>query len=266
MTASEPAEASGQEMTIVGLVGSCAGTRDHYDLPWKLLLRFFAWRDASATVHRKILWLLSAAEYTNSELGHQMNRFPADSIVRVRIRLREDFSGELLELLAPAEDEELAQIREELNRRIVYPHPRFGDFVLRQYGDVWSAAVDWVVSVTWAGSKIWLDMPGDRETGPDARALETTTTLWDNQADWNQRIKDYAVQELQPGKNRDWLDYHEPPVSPAEFRARMKLETISIDSSGGFAFYFDDGFLFFDRNIRVTGDLENGPTNADIPG
>ncbi len=46
----------------------------------------------------------------------------------------------------------------------------------------------------------------------------------------------------------------------------MTLTSISLSHDGEFEFWYDDGGLFWDHAIVISGDLKDGPTDATIAG
>jgi hypothetical protein len=46
----------------------------------------------------------------------------------------------------------------------------------------------------------------------------------------------------------------------------MTLVSITVKSEGSLDFRHSDGNLFYGHSIQVTGNLSDGPTNADITG
>jgi hypothetical protein len=97
-------------------------------------------------------------------------------------------------------------------------------------------------------------------------ALKTAHSLWKTQEAWNQRIRDFAVQELLSLKNGDWLGEDEVEITADQFKDRMKLEAITVYPDSSFVFWHDDGNLFWGHCIQISGSLSEGPTDADIPG
>ncbi len=68
-------------------------------------------------------------------------------------------------------------------------------------------------------------------------------------------------------KNETWIeDKDEEPLTPEQFKERMVLDSISIDSDGDVSFYHSDGDLFWGHCILVTMNSENNFTSADIAG
>jgi hypothetical protein len=55
-------------------------------------------------------------------------------------------------------------------------------------------------------------------------------------------------------------------LSAEEFGSRMTLTSITIEETGSFEFWHDDGDLFWGHSIQISADVANGPTDADIPG
>ncbi len=104
--------------------------------------------------------------------------------------------------------------------------------------------------------------------GPDDRAaaLVAAARLFAEQAQWQRRVREYAVEQLLPLKNRSWLDEDETESSADEFLAKMRIESISIDESGDVTFWHDDGGLFLGHAISISGTISEGLTSASIAG
>lgn len=77
---------------------------------------------------------------------------------------------------------------------------------------------------------------------------------------------DYAVDGLLQLKNDTWLDEAEQQITADEFRARMKLEAISVEADDGVTFWHHDGDLFWGHSIQVCIDASDNCTGTDIPG
>ncbi|MCA0457370.1 MAG: DUF2262 domain-containing protein [Chloroflexi bacterium] len=252
---------SGNEMIVVGLVHPRGSGGFSIRTPiWTLRFTFSAWRDANNVLHRTDL--LVKGDMTHDQLNDLMKDIHSLSIVKVRIRNFNNGTAEFVELIDSnvETDRELNQIAAEISQPLTYEHSRFGTFTFDRRVSWWQTSLEWV------GQPIRLDLPGEADSPPDDDLLQTVTELWNNQSLWNQRVMDFAVQEKLPLKNEMWLDDDEQPLSPDEFKARMSLESISIYIEGGFAFWHDDGDLFFGHSILVTGNLQDGPTDTDIPG
>ncbi|MBU2167635.1 MAG: DUF2262 domain-containing protein [Alphaproteobacteria bacterium] len=122
-----------------------------------------------------------------------------------------------------------------------------------------SAPLGWEGEARWLGRKcgISLDHMDD---------LSVAHALWADQKRWTNDAIRVATEQLLSLKNGAWLDEKERPVSPDCFGKQLSLNEIAIEAGGTFAFYFDDGDLFFGHTIIVRGSLPHGFTDAGIAG
>lgn len=58
----------------------------------------------------------------------------------------------------------------------------------------------------------------------------------------------------------------EKPLTAAQFLKRMKLQSVNADPDGSFAFWHDDGDLFWGHSIQVTGNLKGRPDGGGHAG
>lgn len=235
------------------------GVQDGPDAPWILRFELEAWRGADGVIRSTRLAV--SREVAEAEVRAWMDRVRPGAVVTLRVRLTTPDSAELIELVEPAgaTDEALARRAAELSAPVTRPHPRFGTLTLDRTVSWWEA------KTTWEGKPVTLYLSADDEAALDS-ALAAAARLWDDQRGWGRRIRDFAVRELLPLKNDGWLDDGEAPVTPDRFRARMTLQSITVWPDGTFDFMHDDGDLFFGHSIQVAGSLDEGPTDADIPG
>lgn len=140
-----------------------------------------------------------------------------------------------------------------------FTDPRFGAFTL-------DPSVNWLEGrATWGSTPIELTLRMDGCTDP-REILTTAAALWDAQSSWSTRITDYAVSQLLDLKNDTWSDDEADKVTAAQFAAKMTLRSITLEKDGVFEFWHDDGDMFGGHSIMVSGTLQDGPTDADIPG
>lgn len=144
-----------------------------------------------------------------------------------------------------------------MQKPVTFDDPTFGTFTLDR-------RVDWFTAeVMWNGNRVSLNLAESDEVH---EALAAAHALWQEQREWNRRIRDYAVQELLPLKNEAWLSEDEAELTADEFKDAMTLESITVYPDGSFDFWHDDGDLFWGHSIQISGSLSEGPTDADIPG
>lgn len=240
-----------------GAAGCRAGGTDL----WSLLFGFEAWRFLGEELRTGKLRI--SKDVTDEELAKYRRQIKAYDVVRIRARVGESaFGGHqaiLVEFLgADASDHELKQFSEKLQEPETFEDAVFGTCTLNR-------DVDWfTANVVWDGQEIILNLDNSEEDVEEA--VNVAHTLWQDQGGWSRRIRAFAVQELLPMKNEGWLDDGEDELTPDEFLARMTLESLHVHADGSFDFWHDDGDLFWGHAIEISGNLEDGPTRADIPG
>ena len=166
----------------------------------------------------------------------------------------------LLEVLGHCDtDLELLTAAKELQKPVTFHDSEFGTFVLNR-------RINWYeANTSLEGLDVRLSLsPG--ESGKLEELLATSRILFRAQDPWCHRATDYAVSELLTLKNEAWLGEDESELSAAQFRARIKLTSIVIRSGERFEFWYEDGDLFWGHSISVSGDLINGPKDANIQG
>jgi hypothetical protein len=157
------------------------------------------------------------------------------------------------------DDPELHALAYELQQPLVLATKQFGKLTLDR-------GMDWFCGkARWNGRKVDINFPTDGGESIDG-GLATAELLWKRQAEWKRKVDGFAVQELLPIRNEHWLSEGEKTLPPKQFKARMKLNSISISSDGQFEFWHDDGDMFYGHSIQVCGSLRAGLTRADIPG
>lgn len=231
---------------------------------WKFLFNFVCWKISGGPIHRQRLWIESPV-ISEVEYDSMWERIEPFSVVRIRARLAEEpIKGKskalLVEFLGKDEsDAELLQESIEIQKPVVHQDSVFGELKYERQ-------VNWYVGKSiWNGQLVSLYLTLENSTSIDA-VLEAAHSLWQNQSEWVKRIEDFAVQELLPLKNRDWLECDEPPLTESDFKDLMKLASVSVASKGSFRFAFQDSDMFRGRSIFVDGNFSDGPTLAELGG
>ena len=226
---------------------------------WMLQFAFETWRDAEGALHTNKLAI--RRKVTKDELEMYMSRIQAFEVLSTQIIFTGPTSADLLDIPYQVVDPSdiLVQRASELLIPKTHEHEFFGTLTFNPHVDWYEATAMWV------GQKIRLSLSASDDVSLQA-ALQTATELWNDQSTWNQRIQEYAVQELLDLKNSAWLEEGENSLSSDDFTSRMSLESITVSPDGKFDFWHDDGDLFWGHSILVSGTLNDGPTDADIPG
>jgi hypothetical protein len=168
-----------------------------------------------------------------------------------------------VEFVGHDDDQELARLAVDLKTPVAHEDPDFGELALGR-------ATDWFkAEVRWYRSTIELMVIRDESGSPES-ALAIARVLWSQPKAWTARVKHFAVQELLPLKNEDWLDEDEDegeaPLTPQQILRKLKLESIAVNPDGSFEFWFDDGNPFSGHMIQVGGTLSVGPKRAELAG
>jgi hypothetical protein len=247
---------------VLGVVSAngATGARGGQEELWSGSFTLDAWRVVGGKLQTVPMYV--GRKMTQEELDRLRLEVRPYSVVRVKARIGENAFGggsALLEtyLGVDTSDAELNHHAEELQKPVTFDDPTFGTFTLDR-------SVDWFeAEVVWDGIPIRLTLS---ESAEAQEALETARELWREQSEWSRRIREFAVQELLPLKNENWLNEDEVELTPDDFTGCMKLTSISVSADGSFEFWHDDGDMFGGHAIKISGNLTDGPTRADIPG
>jgi len=189
------------------------------------------------------------------------DRCPAYSVQQLSVLLSKDQTRAVVEKILTSEgpDQELLSFAEALRKPVVICTEHFGNLSLSREFDWFEGKRKWNRRLT----DVVFTKSAD---GSIEDAIKTAETLWADEAGWKQRADDYAVEKLLPLKNASWLEDNDVEVTSNEFKARMKLVSITVEGKGRFTFWHEDGDLFWGHSIEIRGTLEVGLIDADIPG
>ncbi len=246
---------------LFGLVdagGAGAGSSGQSN-EWRLSFTLAAWREPGGNVvTQERLCLLPMPK---SETQAWMQRVQAYDVVEVEIDPDAPGPATLLRgiLRTGVQDAQLRQIAAGLQKQIVLSDPDFGELVYeREYNWYTGTAL-------WNGKTVNVTLSCSDPQQAQA-VLQAGARLFQNQADWQKRINEIVVAQLLKVKNDTMLEDHEEAYSAEQFLAKIALESISVQESGYFTFWHDDGDLFCGHVIQVDGDLAGGLTDAAISG
>ena len=247
--------------TIIGLVdaGGSAGGSDGQSDQWNLIFHLVGWRYPGSEVvtgNRRCKLPVS-----KDDLRSLMDLVGPYSIVEAEIDDGSEAEVTTLHRIVHvgAKDSELEQVALQLQKPIVLHDATLGRLDYnRRFG--WFEG-----RAEWCGQDVKIRLSCTRSEEPTA-VLDVATRLFKEQARWDRRVREYAVEQLLPLKNDSWLDEGEEEMSAADFLSKMSLESISLDEEGDLTFWHNDGDLFWGHAIQISGNLTDGLKNADIPG
>ena len=255
-----------EELSILAVTGAngFSGGKSGDSQLWTASIGLTAWMEEdSPDIHREKTGLVTLAD--EELLGYLRQRTPPDFIIKFRARMALD-GGRLLllNLPEPGFDPDLKAILEEQKKPESTYVDGLGTFVFNRQVEWYEAEVDWLEG------KVRLDF--DQGPAEEMKAAqETAKALLSDAAGWDARVRAYAAQELLALANQWAADGGEEDGEPEEltaetFMARMEPDAIQVDGDGGFEFWFNDGEMFWGHSIRVSGNLTDGPTDAQMEG
>jgi hypothetical protein len=250
--------------SILGVVSAngVSGGRVPPDELWRLNLRVCPWRDNGGPLQATELRI--AKTFSHDELRRIMDSVKAYDVLEILVEPIIDQSGaiptaQMIRLAGVARDVDLERAAQELKKPVYYVDPQFGRLELDR-------GLNWLsCEPTWSDASVRLYASMDEAESEDA-VLSTARTLWGNAVAWDARIRAFAADRLLELKNESWLEEGEVELTSAEFILRMAIESVTVYPEGQFEFTLDDGGLFWGHSINVTGNLQDGLTDAGISG
>ena len=245
-----------EELTILAVTGAngFGGGRAGKEKLWRASIGLTAWMEEdSPDIHRGEFVLSTIGDEQLLEVLRRRTR--PDFIIKFRGRVSEDGKRLLLlDLPEPGFDPDLKAILAEQKKPVTFWEEGLGTFTLNRQVDWFETEVDWL------GGQISLVFDAEEDR---AEVLQRAKTLLAGAADWDQRIRAYAADDLLASAN-DWAEDEE--ITREQFIQRMELESIEIRADGSFEFWFADGDMFYGHSIHVSGDMEHGPDDAAMEG
>ncbi|MFH1304463.1 MAG: DUF2262 domain-containing protein [Planctomycetota bacterium] len=247
---------------VLGVYIRGGGGRVEFDGQTTLTFKFDTWRIPSGDLQEKEL----AIHFTKSQEECDVLRelFIPYNIYHIKARVfyaSEEFNwngARLVEFIGvDTSDAKLNKCLADLQNPVTYNDPQLGIFTLNRDHNIFTTKTQWKQQEV----ELTLNV-SDLDEIDDA--LKTAHQLWDQQADWNQRVRDYVVQELLPVKNESWRDDDEAEINEKQFNANIDLETILVNDDGSFEFWFDDGEMFGYHMLYCRGDLTKGIFEASL--
>lgn len=250
---------------VLGVVGASGVGAAQFQgqTSWTLRLQLDGWRLGTGPLQESELSI--QGEVSRGDFEHVRRLCPAYQVVRLRAKVVEHSPfGDARGLLDTVLQSGVPDTELEARAAILRMPRVHADRVLGRLS-LDRAVGRWEGAATWAGRRVrvHLDAPS-HERLPEL--LKTAHALWQDQASWERRMRDFALAELVTLKNESWLLDDEPPITPAQFDSRLKLDSIGITPAGEFDFWFEGKELFSDHAIRVMGDLVRGPKDATLEG
>jgi hypothetical protein len=220
-------------ITVAGVVhaSGAGGARSCGEEQWTLLFDLQPWRNPAGEIDdRKLVVRKPVSEQELHELRNFIRPY---DILTLRARVAAPDAGDsdwVHALLVgkpekSARDVELEARAAKLQTPVILQDAFFGQLTLDR------ALNRYEVETTWRSMPILLYLSQEGCDDPN-QVVQAARDLWEEQMQWDQRIRDYAVQKLLDLKNGSWLDDLEQEVSAEEFKKRMTLESMGLCPNG----------------------------------
>jgi hypothetical protein len=230
---------------------------------WELSFELQSWHEVGGEIDdRKLtIWQRGLSERQIEKLAEALQ---PESIVRLRVHFPARTDGpptaELVKFVGQEKsDAKINKRAKQLKKPATHTDRYFGKFKLDR------AMNWWVTRYNWGGRKIELCLPLD-ECKDEEALFRLAEGLCKQQKKWDHEVRDFAAKQLVKRKNKSWLDEGEEPITPDQFKKRIKLEAITLDPDGSFEFSYADGGVFRGHIIMVGGTLKKGPRDASVEG
>lgn len=256
--------ASEPVVRIFGVVApsGCAAGKSPEEPLWMFHFGLAAWRVGDGGIEGEELFVWRSVEEPDRvRLSVAVDPY---AVLALEVRLSRPDAGRRREawleaVIGPKELSDLTAEAKRLQEPVTRDVPGFGKLVLDR-------RVEWYVGrAQWGGAEVTLNLVAEHDAELEA-ALGFARRMWADQPGWRQRVGAYAVQELLEVKNGGWLSEGEAKLTEAQFLERITLTSITVGPTGSFSFWHDDGDVFWGHSVVVSGTVDGGPDDADIPG
>lgn len=247
---------------VTGALGVGAGKAGK-DIMWTASIELIAWKSLSSNEPVKIekvrlQWLVDDEEWKKSK-----DLLEKITVVRLQVRI----SGKSMMLVKIQDieykDDDLETILQDSMKPVFYRDEFLGEFELDKSVKLFSKRN------SWAGEEgnLYFDWHEDKNIMESS--LKTAYTLFQDQNEWNKKVRKYASEELVNLAN-DWLQDNDEAeideITKEMFVNFMKLDSISVSPDGDFEIYFFDGDMFWGHTIIVSGNVNGDFYSAEIAG
>ena len=248
-----------EEMTVLvvtGAKGFATGKAEGDEL-WSGAMELTAWMEAdSPDIQRGEFKLVSKGDETLMDFLRQ--RVPRDFILKCKARLSLDGKSLLLtNLPEPGFDPDLKAILEEQKKPTAVEVEGLGKFTLNRSVGVLQAEIQFMGQ----SAQICFDKDEDRTA-----CARTAKAVLDHLIALDEKARNLAADKLLELANQWAADADEEEVSREEFLTRLTLESIDVAENESFNLWYNDGALFFGHVIHVSGNLNDGVTDAQMEG
>ena len=177
--------------------------------------------------------------------------------VRVRKSKENDNSYLLLNIIKKMKDDRLEQLKEEYIKPVVIRN-EFGEFELDKDFNWFEGKIGYLDDTCIVRFSV------EQGEAIAEKQLNRLGAITKDLADWDEKVKKYATQELFDLVN-DWCE-EEREITEEEFWQRIRVMEINIDPDGAVEVELDNDEMFADHSIVIDIDEIGNFVSADIVG
>lgn len=247
----------GEYLAVTGSSGfDCV--KEPGQVMWTVGSLLTAWMEKDGEqIHRQEVQLVTKAD--DLLMGYLRQRLPRDFILKFRARPSQDGTRFLLtNLPEPAFDPDLKAILEEQKAPVTVESEALGAFTLNRSMNLFQAEGEWLEQPVFLAF----------EEGQDAAGcFASLNALLADQAGWDGRLRAFVSQSLLDRVNEllRETDGEAEEAAAEELSDSLAADMLCARADGSFVFWYNTDLLW-GNSIRVSGTLENGPTEAQMEG
>lgn len=251
---------------ILGLVDAmgCGGITFGPNGAWHATFSIIAWHEIDQPFIEEEVYIMKEVE--EADLDKYRELIKPETVVRLKItrpKPREHGSpkADMVEFIETWRgDRPLNEIKNRYQTRIEFKHADYGNFVFDR-------SLEWFGGTyRWGEESIDIYL-STQEIGRGQALLNRYKEVFNNPELWQNKIKDFAVDQLIQLKNDNWLEEGESPITKEAFKQVITFESISVyGDNEAFEIYLTDGDVFWGHSICVDGNLDDGFKSAGIQG
>jgi hypothetical protein len=265
-----------QEKEVLVLTCDMNGGARKMDNSWVCINDILAYVDTEKNELHKgdgsITWLISDEQYGKFGIYWPYN-FNQGAIYRLKVRELKDktipegflpsVANELMIVKVFEEtiqNKTLIDILNEYRKPVIISDSELGEFVLNKDLRMFTGTIKWL------GKKVsvHLDVQVDNQASW-TKAMNNLRKLYLVQENYDLELRQFVVDRLLDTANSWQEEVSKPKLTQNEFKQRISLSGLSLNSSK-YQFDFSDDNIFRGHTIRISGNTKTGPKRADIAG
>lgn len=120
-------------------------------------------------------------------------------------------------------------------------------------------------NAAWCGTEIEVSLLAEDPDEDYEAGLAMLEAFFASAEKWDPVLRRYAAEEMTELAN-EWAQEDEDEITEETFAERLEAESLVFEPDGTFTFYFGDGDMFDGHSVTVYGNMDEGPTEAEMEG